>query len=599
MPQPHTGEAWDAGTPLWTFDGQGNLILKGGLSTFGTVAPDTTRQGQKLIPSPAGSPPGTDVAVLHPSGDSSGTKDATSIQFLLNQNATFRLGLGVFWVNKPLRMQVSGQILTGSGGATASGNDAGLGLGTTIKATSTFSTTLIPSGPPNNAVIMMLDGTPGTGGATYGLRIRDLWVDGSSAPANVDGVSGYGAVSAFQLERVGVYGATGDAFPLYSDTGASASPDGPHLYSCIAQSCTGNGYSGKYIDATALDCHAQLCGKDGFTITGANNRWIACRADLNTNGFTFDAQRPAVPAQFHDTNTLVGCGTQANNKNGLNVINSSASGQSLRYPVIADACSFEGDGSNSGAGGGGFAGIAVSGRNTVFITNPQVLVMTYNTAASPQYSVATASSGTGPGVPDLVTIQGGFLNAVTAITNDAAPTFAGGFRISNSTMVYAGGEFSSQATTQATPFAAVAAPFTSAPTAPASTVSATLVMMGLGTNTTGTPWAFTPKSSGVVLVTVTGLVTTATAVATATFGGRFGTGAAPVNGAAVSGTRFGGAGDSSTRPQSAGAPVPFALTAVISLIAGTAYWFDIALDTSSGSDAASVSDVSISIFETS
>ena len=130
------------------------------------------------------------------------------------------------------------------------------------------------------------------------------------------------------------------------------------------------------------------------------------------------------------------------------------------------------------------------------------------------------------------------------------------------------------------------------PANPTATASTSLKMMGLGSSC-----ALTPGSSGTVLVTVTGEVTTATAVVTATWGGRYGTGAAPANGAAVSGTRFGAAADLSTQAQAAGAGVPFALTALLSLTPGTAYWFDIALDTANASDSASVTNISFTAVE--
>ena len=132
----------------------------------------------------------------------------------------------------------------------------------------------------------------------------------------------------------------------------------------------------------------------------------------------------------------------------------------------------------------------------------------------------------------------------------------------------------------------------SAPADPAGTVSTTQVMMGLGS-----AWTLTPGSTGKTLVTITGLVTTATAIATAQWTGRFGTGTAPLNGVAVVGTRLGPAGNMTTKPQGIGVFVPFAITALLALTAGTAYWFDLALATSAGADAASFSQLSASLVE--
>ena len=131
------------------------------------------------------------------------------------------------------------------------------------------------------------------------------------------------------------------------------------------------------------------------------------------------------------------------------------------------------------------------------------------------------------------------------------------------------------------------------PANPSATASATLVMMGLAA-------ALTPTGSGKVLVTVTGSAFTNTAAVFGNFGGRYGTGTAPVNGAAVTGTRFGAGADPNFRAPSIGSTVPaqIALTDVITgLTLGTAYWFDLALSTSNASDTAQVQNVSISVTE--
>jgi len=139
-----------------------------------------------------------------------------------------------------------------------------------------------------------------------------------------------------------------------------------------------------------------------------------------------------------------------------------------------------------------------------------------------------------------------------------------------------------------------AAPFGSTPNGPTGTASTTLVMSGLGST-----WTYTPASSGNLLITIAGSVTTATGAVLATFGARYGTGTAPVNGAAVTGTRFGTVNDQGATPVAAGETVAFAQTAVLSLTPGTAYWFDLALKTSNSSDTASFTTLSISIVETS
>lgn len=135
------------------------------------------------------------------------------------------------------------------------------------------------------------------------------------------------------------------------------------------------------------------------------------------------------------------------------------------------------------------------------------------------------------------------------------------------------------------------ATLTNKPTDPNATTSATLVMQGLGTG-----WTITPTASGKVLVTVVGEGTvTTTAVAVTTVGPRYGTGTAPTNGAAVSGTAFGAKADFTFTPVGVGLKTPFAFTEILSLTAGTAYWFDIAL--SSAANPAQVTNLSITAVE--
>jgi hypothetical protein len=131
----------------------------------------------------------------------------------------------------------------------------------------------------------------------------------------------------------------------------------------------------------------------------------------------------------------------------------------------------------------------------------------------------------------------------------------------------------------------------SQPGNPATTVSATLVMMGVG----GT-CKITPGSSGKVLVAITGQVASATASVTMTFGPRFGTGTAPVNGAAVTGTRWGAGADFTTISATAAAKFPFAFTDLLTLTPATAYWLDLALG-SNGAAVASITSISFTALE--
>jgi hypothetical protein len=131
------------------------------------------------------------------------------------------------------------------------------------------------------------------------------------------------------------------------------------------------------------------------------------------------------------------------------------------------------------------------------------------------------------------------------------------------------------------------------PSDPASTVSTTLVTMGLGSTC-----AFTPGATGKVLVTVAGVFTTATGSVNMTIAGRYGTGTAPANGAADTGTAFGSSAAPSFHPPGTAVNGAFTVTGLITgLTVGTAYWLDLSVKTSNASDAASVSNLSVTVVE--
>jgi hypothetical protein len=134
------------------------------------------------------------------------------------------------------------------------------------------------------------------------------------------------------------------------------------------------------------------------------------------------------------------------------------------------------------------------------------------------------------------------------------------------------------------------------PSNPTGTTGTVAVMMGCGTQGT----LFTPLSSGKVGITVTGEMGQQTNVVFNTVGGRYGSGSAPSNGAAGTGTRFGGSQDAILRPSTnstTNTGVGFAFTDVISLTPGTTYWFDLALATGAGADQVFVQNLSFSIEE--
>lgn len=345
---------------------------------------------------------------------------------------------GIFLITGPIVLQKSVTLL-GDHGATSSGDDANKFAGTVIRAAFNFTNSTYSAYA--TAAILCLDQSPGTNGSagTRGIRMRDFWIDGSSGAADVDGITTYGPVSSWQAEHVGVYQATGSGFRFVAADGGF--PDGQHLYSCLAQQCTGEGITGDMVDATLIDCHAQGCGSNGIHLTGGNTRFVACRSDLN-GGHGWYLDHSGAGTGFSDAIILDACGTQRNNKNGVFITNSS--GSSWHDPILVTGGSFGEDGQNgtwssgtiSGGDGVGWAGIHVEGENHVHITNTLVSVGTKDVSAGcPQNGISTATVD--GATPTTITVTGGRIEASSnnngALINDAA-NVDGDFRISPETV---------------------------------------------------------------------------------------------------------------------------------------------------------------------
>jgi hypothetical protein len=131
------------------------------------------------------------------------------------------------------------------------------------------------------------------------------------------------------------------------------------------------------------------------------------------------------------------------------------------------------------------------------------------------------------------------------------------------------------------------------PAAPASTVSTTLVMAGVGGTAT-----ITPSATGRVLITASGDCYTATAVVGIIVGLYHGTGGAPANGAAVTGTADGAAVHGRSSGTTALVALPFSITWVVTgLTVGTPIWIDLAFDTQNVADAANLADLTMTAVE--
>ncbi len=129
----------------------------------------------------------------------------------------------------------------------------------------------------------------------------------------------------------------------------------------------------------------------------------------------------------------------------------------------------------------------------------------------------------------------------------------------------------------------------SSPADPAGSTSTTGVMMGLA-------GSITPATTGRILFMITGDVGNTGNAITVTIQLYQGTGSAPANGAAITGSAVGGAQKFITA--AAAQKVPFGVCALVTgLTLGTAYWFDVSLASSSGAQTSTIKDVSVTAFE--
>lgn len=132
----------------------------------------------------------------------------------------------------------------------------------------------------------------------------------------------------------------------------------------------------------------------------------------------------------------------------------------------------------------------------------------------------------------------------------------------------------------------------SSPANPTGTASLTPVMMGLAQS-------FTPTASGKVMIVISGTMFNSNDDRGGKAFLQYGTGTAPANGAAVTGTQAGNFAyyEEIVFNQT---NIPFAMNAILfggsKLNVGTTYWFDIALNTITG-DTVSATNLSLSIVE--
>jgi hypothetical protein len=366
---------------------------------------------------------------LPPSGDPTGASDTVNIQNLLNLTGQAQLQYGVFEVNGPFVPPSGKQLwVRGYKGGTQSGAGAGNNIGTVVKAVAGWTGT----GLPVTAMFSVLYGNGTTNTAiNEALDLRDLWIDLSAGPANVDAIASWGAMHGLVMQNLGINAPTGNGINLQKNSNFTSSNFGTGVKAdtIVIQNGAGVGVINNNTDGTWVNVHPQGCALGGWQVKAANNRHIGCRADLSgfVNGVPSGNHAPGVLIDspgpgggYLDANTFIGFGTQRNDGPAFLITNSSTSGTSPRNPVIIRGASLDGDWVNGGAGAAGKGAVQVQGRNIVVIDG-DVLVHTEDVAAGcPDYALNTETIGTAPGAPLVISWDGGHVNAMVGDFLDSA-----------------------------------------------------------------------------------------------------------------------------------------------------------------------------------
>lgn len=179
----------------------------------------------------------------------------------------------------------------------------------------------------------------------------------------------------------------------------------------------------------------------------------------------------------------------------------------------------------------------------------------------------------------------------TLLVNNPANTFA--YTLKGSAIT-AARQLTLPLTTQTETLAVQPQVYQASPANPTGTTSTTGVMAGLA-------GAITPRVTGRVLITISGDLTNSAEDAGASVVIRYGTGTAPTNGSALTGTVVGNLSRGSVTASSTGVGatffIPFTCHAIVSgLTVGTAIWIDLA-QAAVTTGTASISDLSITVFE--
>jgi hypothetical protein len=212
------------------------------------------------------------------------------------------------------------------------------------------------------ACIMIVNKTTGGYAADSAeQRLFTLTLNGSrlAAGSGVDGIQFYGKihgvivrdVSIFQFPNHGIWATYG------TETSGPKSLYSSRFERVAVKASGGIGYSfNNTTDSQFTDLESIQAGGDGFFISGCGNSCFTnCRAEWSSfHGFEVQGSTGIVE--------LLGCSTDRNNWNGV-VVNSGT----VDGVVLLNGLRLNRDGKNGTSGGGGYAGLRITGAKTAIL----------------------------------------------------------------------------------------------------------------------------------------------------------------------------------------------------------------------------------------
>lgn len=334
-----------------------------------------------------------------PSNDTTGATDPVTIGAALSksQGIGVTLSPGIFHTNVPIQppnwttLQGSGQVCNNSFLPASEGGDQYV---TTLAPVAGFTSSLEATG------VIVLQGSPST--PIGGQTIRRLYIDNSSAPASVDGISAWSNVYGVSLDEVATRNVTGVGLNLLYD-GTSGEPDGWRINRVMIDNCTGLGMFVQAGDLIVNDLHVIGGSSDGIAIrTSPNSLFSNCRA-TNTSGNGWNLGDSATGgASPNGSLQLVNCLSQDNHLDGLHIQWPSAGGQGVR--IVGFVALNDGQ-----AGGTTYGGVRITGGATASLTSITGLWV-YANGTGPYYGFYSNASGS-------VTLVDAFVNGLTVATD--------------------------------------------------------------------------------------------------------------------------------------------------------------------------------------